>query len=48
MLTISKPLSAAQAHSYHQQEFSNSQDNYYTEGEKFGASGTASWRNSGA
>ena len=34
MLTISKPLSAAQAHSYHQQEFSNSQDNYYTEGER--------------
>ena len=34
MLTISKPLSAAQAHSYHQQEFSNSQDNYYSEGER--------------
>ena len=34
MLTISKPLSAAQAHSYHRQEFSNSQDNYYTEGER--------------
>lgn len=34
MLTISKPLSAAQAHSYHQQEFSNSQDNYYTEGQR--------------
>ena len=34
MLTISKPLSAAQAQSYHQQEFSNSQDNYYTEGER--------------
>jgi len=34
MLTISKPLSSAQAHSYHQREFSNSQDNYYTEGEK--------------
>ena len=33
MLTISKPLSAAQAHSYHQQEFSNSQDNYYTQSE---------------
>jgi conjugative relaxase-like TrwC/TraI family protein len=33
VLTISKPLSAAQAHSYHQQEFSNSQDNYYSEGE---------------
>jgi hypothetical protein len=34
MLTISKPLSSAQAHSYHQQEFSNCQDNYYTEGER--------------
>jgi len=34
MLTISKPLSSGQAHSYHQREFSNSQDNYYTEGEK--------------
>src|SRR5215471_4359180 len=34
MLTLSKPLSAAQAHTYHQQEFSNSKDNYYTEGEK--------------
>ncbi len=34
MLTISKPLSSAQAHSYHQREFSNSQDNYYTEGDK--------------
>jgi conjugative relaxase-like TrwC/TraI family protein len=34
MLTISKPLSSAQAHSYHQQEFSNSQDNYYTEGQR--------------
>jgi conjugative relaxase-like TrwC/TraI family protein len=34
MLTISKPLSSAQAHSYHQREFSNSQDNYYTEGQQ--------------
>jgi len=34
MLTISKPLSAGQAHSYHQQEFSNSQDNYYTQGQR--------------
>jgi len=34
MLTISKPLSSAQAHTYHQCEFSNSQDNYYTEGER--------------
>ena len=34
MLTMSKPLSSGQAHSYHQREFSNSQDNYYTEGDR--------------
>jgi conjugative relaxase-like TrwC/TraI family protein len=34
MLTISKPLSAAQAHAYHQEEFSNAQENYYTEGDR--------------
>jgi conjugative relaxase-like TrwC/TraI family protein len=34
MLTISKPLSSAQAHTYHRQEFSNSKDNYYSEGDK--------------
>jgi conjugative relaxase-like TrwC/TraI family protein len=34
MLTISKPLSSAQAHTYHQQEFSNSKDNYYSQGDK--------------
>lgn len=34
MLTISKPLTSGQAQKYHQQEFSNSRDNYYTEGEK--------------
>jgi conjugative relaxase-like TrwC/TraI family protein len=34
MLTISKPLSAAQAHAYHQKEFSNAQENYYSEGER--------------
>lgn len=34
MLTLSKPLSSAQAHTYHQREFSNSRDNYYAEGEK--------------
>src|SRR5271169_4983479 len=33
MLTISKPLSAAQAHAYHQEEFSNAQENYYSEGD---------------
>src|SRR5580658_4802539 len=34
MLTISKPLSAAQAHAYHQEEFSNAQENYYSEGDR--------------
>ncbi len=34
MLTISKPLSAGQARSYHQEEFSNAQENYYSEGER--------------
>ncbi len=31
MLTISKPLSAGQARAYHQEEFSNAQENYYSE-----------------
>ena len=30
MLTISKPLSAGQAHRYHQEEFGNARDNYYS------------------
>src|SRR5947207_2430433 len=34
MLTISKPLSAGQAQSYHAEEFGNAQDNYYTEGDR--------------
>jgi conjugative relaxase-like TrwC/TraI family protein len=34
MLTISKPLSAAQIRSYHAEEFSNARENYYTEGER--------------
>jgi conjugative relaxase-like TrwC/TraI family protein len=33
MLTISKPLSAGQAQRYHEEEFQNARDNYYTEGE---------------
>jgi len=33
MLTISKPLSAGQARAYHQEEFSNAQENYYSEGD---------------
>ncbi len=34
MLTISKPLSAGQAQSYHAEEFSNSRENYYTEADQ--------------
>lgn len=34
MLTISKPLSAGQARTYHADEFSNARDNYYTESER--------------
>ena len=30
MLTISKPLSAAQVRTYHAEEFSNARHNYYT------------------
>ena len=30
MLTISKPLSAAQLRTYHAEEFSNAHDNYYS------------------
>src|SRR5690349_5744148 len=34
MLTISKPLSAGQARTYHAEEFSNARENYYTENER--------------
>jgi len=34
MLTISKPLSAGQARSYHAEEFANAKDNYYTQEEQ--------------
>jgi conjugative relaxase-like TrwC/TraI family protein len=34
MLTISKPLSARQAQTYHREEFENARENYYTEGER--------------
>jgi len=34
MLTISKPLSAGQAQTYHKEEFANAQENYYSEGER--------------
>src|SRR5580698_5656125 len=33
MLTISKPLSASQAQTYHKEEFANAEENYYSEGE---------------
>src|SRR6266568_970416 len=32
MITISKPISASQARTYHREEFSNARQNYYTEG----------------
>jgi conjugative relaxase-like TrwC/TraI family protein len=34
MLTISKPLSAGQAQSYHGKEFGNARENYYTEADQ--------------
>jgi conjugative relaxase-like TrwC/TraI family protein len=34
MLTISKPLSAAQAQTYHREEFVNGKENYYSEGDR--------------
>ena len=33
MLTISKPLSAGQAQTYHKEEFASAQENYYSEGD---------------
>src|SRR5262245_12676652 len=33
MLTISKPLSAGQARRYHEEEFKNGRENYYSEGD---------------
>src|SRR5205823_15001170 len=34
MLTISNPLSSAQAQTYHKEEFANTRDNYYSEGDR--------------
>jgi conjugative relaxase-like TrwC/TraI family protein len=34
MLTISKPLTTGQAHSYHREEFANPEQNYYTQGDR--------------
>src|SRR6266853_3631439 len=36
MLTISKPLSARQAQTYHKEEFAYAQENYYSEGDRIG------------
>ncbi|AEU37460.1 MobF family relaxase [Granulicella mallensis] len=34
MVTLSKPISARQAQTYHKEEFANAKENYYTEGER--------------
>ena len=34
MLTMSKPLSAGQAQTYHKEQFANAQENYYSEGDR--------------
>src|ERR1700723_1274543 len=34
MLTISKPLSAGQAQTYHKEEFANAEENYYSDGDR--------------
>src|SRR5215471_14048643 len=34
MLTISKPLGATQAETYHKEEFANAESNYYSEGDR--------------
>lgn len=34
MITISKPLSSSQAQAYHQEQFANARENYYSEGEQ--------------
>ena len=34
MLTISKPLSAGQAQTYHKEEFANPEENYYSDGDR--------------
>src|SRR5213594_3076565 len=33
MLTISKPLTSGQAHSYHEKEFANAEQSYYSQGQ---------------
>src|SRR6202142_3085129 len=39
MLTISKPLSAGQAQTYHKEEFANVEENYYSEGDRIRGEG---------
>ena len=34
MVTLSKPISASQAQTYHKEEFANARENYYTEGDR--------------
>jgi conjugative relaxase-like TrwC/TraI family protein len=34
MVTLSKPLSSGQAQAYHREEFTNAQENYYTDGDR--------------
>ncbi|MBB5344465.1 MobF family relaxase [Tunturibacter empetritectus] len=34
MVTLSKPISSGQAQAYHEAEFANAKENYYTEGER--------------
>ncbi len=47
MLTISKPLSASQARTYHEREFASEQQNYWSRDHRGGiASGKANWPSS--
>ena len=46
MLTISKPLSAGQAQTYHKEEFANAEENYYSHGDRIHG-GMADWRRNG-
>ncbi len=43
MLNISKPLSASQAQTYHEKEFTAAEQNYWKQATPFRVSGTADW-----
>ena len=43
MLTISKPLSAGQAQTYHQKEFTSKEQNYWSQQGVSRASGRVDW-----